>query len=42
MLKYNNCNEVYKVNSSECTVFKALKLHSVSADSLAMNKKWVI
>ena len=25
VLKYSNCNEAHKANSSECTVFKALK-----------------
>ena len=42
VLKYSNCNEAHKVNSSECAVFKALKSHSFSADSLAINKKQVI
>ena len=33
------CNEAYKANSSECAVFKALKSHLFSIDSLAMNEK---
>ena len=39
VLKCNNCNEVHRVNSSECAVFKALKSHSFSTGSLAINKK---
>ena len=39
VLKCSNCNEAHKANSSECAVFKALKLHSSSTDPLAMNKK---
>ena len=39
VLKCSNCNEAHKANSSECTVFKALKSHLFSTDSLAMNKK---
>ena len=42
VLKCNNCNEAHKANSSECTVFKALKSHSFSTDTLAINEKWVI
>ena len=39
VLKCSNCNEAHKVNSLKCAVFKALKLHSSSIDSLAMNEK---
>ena len=39
VLKCSNCNEAHKANSSECTVFKALKSHLSSTDSLAMNEK---
>ena len=39
VLKYSNCNKAHKANSSECAVFKALKSHSFSTDSLAMNEK---
>ena len=42
LLKCSNCNEAHKVNISECAVFKALKSHSSSIDSLAINKKWVV
>ena len=42
VLKYSNCNEAHKANSLKCLMFKALKLHLFSVDSLAMNKKWVI
>ena len=39
VLKCSNCNEAHKANSSECAVFKALKSHSSSIDSLAIAAK---
>ena len=39
VLKCSNCNDAHKANSSECAVFKALKSHLSSTDSLAMNKE---
>ena len=38
MLKCANCKETHKVNSVECEIYKSLKSHSSSADSLAMKE----